>query len=170
MEEALYDMALFREFVGLDAGEDNLPGSRRTRRSSQPRSPQAPQLGAIDGHRLRELTRICLRRAADCAVGRDVHMRLEGVAAAKPVREKRLALRLWRHIEVEAVGEAQRIFPFHWELGIPMPRAVVVPNPTVFRTPWRVLEPIHPPTVSVREFGDSLRGCFQVSAIVVALG
>ena len=25
MEEALYDMALFREFVGLDAGEDNLP-------------------------------------------------------------------------------------------------------------------------------------------------
>jgi len=24
-EEALYDMALFREFVGLDAGEDNLP-------------------------------------------------------------------------------------------------------------------------------------------------
>lgn len=26
LEEALYDMALFREFVGLDAGEDNLPG------------------------------------------------------------------------------------------------------------------------------------------------
>ena len=25
MEEALYDMALFREFVGLDAGEDSLP-------------------------------------------------------------------------------------------------------------------------------------------------
>ena len=25
MEEALYDMALFREFVGLDAGQDNLP-------------------------------------------------------------------------------------------------------------------------------------------------
>lgn len=25
MEESLYDMALFREFVGLDAGEDNLP-------------------------------------------------------------------------------------------------------------------------------------------------
>jgi transposase, IS5 family len=25
IEEALYDMALFREFVGLDAGEDNLP-------------------------------------------------------------------------------------------------------------------------------------------------
>lgn len=25
MEEALYDMALFREFVGLDAGEDKLP-------------------------------------------------------------------------------------------------------------------------------------------------
>ncbi len=25
MEEALYDMALFREFAGLDAGEDNLP-------------------------------------------------------------------------------------------------------------------------------------------------
>jgi IS5 family transposase len=25
MEEALYDMALFREFVGLDAGEGNLP-------------------------------------------------------------------------------------------------------------------------------------------------
>ena len=25
MEEALYDTALFREFVGLDAGEDNLP-------------------------------------------------------------------------------------------------------------------------------------------------
>ncbi|MCB4365497.1 IS5 family transposase [Hydrogenophaga taeniospiralis] len=25
MEEALYDMVLFREFVGLDAGEDNLP-------------------------------------------------------------------------------------------------------------------------------------------------
>jgi transposase, IS5 family len=25
MEEALYDMALFREFVGMDAGEDNLP-------------------------------------------------------------------------------------------------------------------------------------------------
>ena len=25
MEEALYDMALFREFVGLDTGEDNLP-------------------------------------------------------------------------------------------------------------------------------------------------
>jgi len=25
MEEALYDMALFREFVGLDAGEDNMP-------------------------------------------------------------------------------------------------------------------------------------------------
>ena len=25
LEEALYDMALFREFVGLDAGEDNLP-------------------------------------------------------------------------------------------------------------------------------------------------
>ncbi len=25
MEEALYDMALFREFVGHDAGEDNLP-------------------------------------------------------------------------------------------------------------------------------------------------
>ena len=24
MEEALYDMALFREFVGPDAGEDNL--------------------------------------------------------------------------------------------------------------------------------------------------
>jgi IS5 family transposase len=25
MEEVLYDMALFREFVGLDAGEDKLP-------------------------------------------------------------------------------------------------------------------------------------------------
>ncbi|GAB4088314.1 hypothetical protein GCM10028785_09830 [Hydrogenophaga soli] len=25
MEETLYDMALFREFVGLDAGEDSLP-------------------------------------------------------------------------------------------------------------------------------------------------
>ena len=25
MEEALYDMALFREFVGLDTGDDNLP-------------------------------------------------------------------------------------------------------------------------------------------------
>jgi IS5 family transposase len=28
MEEALYDMALFREFVGLHAGEDNLPDER----------------------------------------------------------------------------------------------------------------------------------------------
>ena len=32
MEEALYDMALFREFVGLDAGEDNLPDESTIRR------------------------------------------------------------------------------------------------------------------------------------------
>jgi IS5 family transposase len=40
MEEALYDMALFREFVGLDAGEDNMPdestilGSHRSKRTT----------------------------------------------------------------------------------------------------------------------------------------
>ncbi len=34
MEEELYNMALFREFVGSDAWEDNLPGSQWTYRSS----------------------------------------------------------------------------------------------------------------------------------------
>ena len=49
IEDALYDMALFSEFMGLDAGEDNLPGSRRTHRSSLPRPPQAPRLMGIAG-------------------------------------------------------------------------------------------------------------------------
>ncbi len=42
MEEALYDTPMFREFAGLDMGEDHLPGARFILRAPLPRRASLP--------------------------------------------------------------------------------------------------------------------------------